>query len=56
MKRVTAPLPHEHPGFWAKLEGMGVGGMKVRAAMAMLDRWARCRTVSDPASAAGMPA
>ncbi|WP_217196130.1 PLP-dependent cysteine synthase family protein [Streptomyces buecherae] len=36
LARVTAPLPHPHPGFWAKLEGLGAGGMKARAAVAML--------------------
>ncbi|MDT3396769.1 PLP-dependent cysteine synthase family protein [Streptomyces sp. B1866] len=36
LARVTADLPSPHPGFWAKLEGLGVGGMKARAAVAML--------------------
>ncbi|MFI6735058.1 PLP-dependent cysteine synthase family protein [Nonomuraea sp. NPDC050451] len=36
LARITAPLPHPHGGFWAKLEGFGVGGMKARAAVSML--------------------
>ncbi|GAA4682095.1 S-sulfocysteine synthase CysK2 [Streptomyces chumphonensis] len=36
LARVTADLPCPQPGFWAKLEGLGVGGMKARAAVAML--------------------
>lgn len=35
--RVDAPLPRRHPGFWAKLEGLGPGSMKARAALSMLD-------------------
>ncbi|UQX05188.1 pyridoxal-phosphate dependent enzyme [Streptomyces sp. RerS4] len=34
--RIHADLPHPHPGFWAKLECLGAGGMKARAAMSML--------------------
>ncbi|WP_329082723.1 MULTISPECIES: PLP-dependent cysteine synthase family protein [unclassified Streptosporangium] len=34
--RIGTPLPHAHPGFWAKLEGLGAGGMKARAAVSML--------------------
>lgn len=34
--RVGTPLPHRHPGFWAKLEGLGPGTMKARAALSML--------------------
>ncbi|MEU3725782.1 pyridoxal-phosphate dependent enzyme [Streptomyces sp. NPDC031705] len=34
--RIHTDLPHPHPGFWAKLEGLGAGGMKARAAMSML--------------------
>ncbi|MGW0889855.1 PLP-dependent cysteine synthase family protein [Saccharopolyspora sp. NPDC002578] len=34
--RVTTPIAFEHPGFWAKLEGVAPGGMKARAAHAML--------------------
>jgi cysteine synthase len=34
--RITTPLPHPHAGFWAKLEYLGAGGMKARAAMSML--------------------
>ncbi|MEV6636288.1 PLP-dependent cysteine synthase family protein [Actinoplanes sp. NPDC051470] len=33
---VDAPLPHPHPGFWAKVECAAPGGMKARAAVAML--------------------
>lgn len=36
LARVTAELPDPQPGFWAKLEGHGVGGMKARAAVSML--------------------
>ncbi|MFE3548037.1 PLP-dependent cysteine synthase family protein [Streptomyces kronopolitis] len=36
LARVTTGLPCPHPGFWAKLEGLGAGGMKARAAVAML--------------------
>ncbi|MFT2018208.1 PLP-dependent cysteine synthase family protein [Streptomyces sp. 796.1] len=36
LARITAALPGPHPGFFAKLEGLGVGGMKARAAVAML--------------------
>ncbi len=34
--RVTAPLPVAHAGFWAKLECAAPGGMKARAAVAMV--------------------
>ncbi|MEU8995535.1 PLP-dependent cysteine synthase family protein [Streptomyces caniferus] len=36
LARVTTDLPCPHPGFWAKLEGLGAGGMKARAAVSML--------------------
>ncbi|WP_165983885.1 PLP-dependent cysteine synthase family protein [Streptomyces sp. YIM 98790] len=36
MARITVPLPRSHPGFWAKLEALGAGGLKARAAVAML--------------------
>ncbi len=36
LARVTTALPGAHPGFWAKLEGHAVGGMKARAAVSML--------------------
>lgn len=36
LARVTTPLPHAHAGFWAKLECLGAGGMKARAAVSML--------------------
>lgn len=36
LARISTPLPHPHPGFWAKLEGLGAGGMKARSAVAML--------------------
>ncbi|MFF9671016.1 PLP-dependent cysteine synthase family protein [Streptomyces eurythermus] len=36
LARITVDLPCPHPGFWAKLEALGVGGMKARAAVSML--------------------
>lgn len=36
LARVTTDLPCPQPGFWAKLEGLGVGGMKARSAVSML--------------------
>ncbi|WP_405010958.1 PLP-dependent cysteine synthase family protein [Kitasatospora sp. NBC_01539] len=36
LARINTPLPQPHPGFWAKLEGLGAGGMKARPAVAML--------------------
>ncbi|MFT4217887.1 MAG: pyridoxal-phosphate dependent enzyme [Micropruina sp.] len=33
---IDSDLPLPHPGFWAKLEAVSVGGMKARAAVAML--------------------
>ncbi|MEU9111043.1 cysteine synthase family protein [Streptomyces sp. NPDC048483] len=36
LARITADLPCPQPGFWGKLEGLGVGGMKARAAVSML--------------------
>ncbi|MFG2290937.1 PLP-dependent cysteine synthase family protein [Streptomyces sp. NPDC048595] len=36
LARITTDLPCPQPGFWGKLEGLGVGGMKARAAVAML--------------------
>ncbi|MFF3600255.1 PLP-dependent cysteine synthase family protein [Kitasatospora indigofera] len=36
LARIRTPLPHPHPGFWAKLECLGAGGMKARSAVAML--------------------
>lgn len=36
LARITTGLPLSHPGFWAKLEGHAVGGMKARAAVSML--------------------
>ncbi|MFG3188959.1 PLP-dependent cysteine synthase family protein [Streptomyces omiyaensis] len=36
LARIHTPLPHPHPGFWAKLEGLGAGGMKASAAVSML--------------------
>ncbi|WP_374201924.1 PLP-dependent cysteine synthase family protein [Actinokineospora sp. PR83] len=47
LARITTPLPHEHPGFWAKLECLGAGGMKARAAVSML-RAARTRGALRP--------
>ncbi|MFD4370426.1 PLP-dependent cysteine synthase family protein [Streptomyces sp. NPDC058486] len=34
--RIHTPLPHQHPGFWAKLECLGAGGMKARSAVSLL--------------------
>ncbi|MGW8377108.1 pyridoxal-phosphate dependent enzyme [Streptomyces sp. ODS28] len=42
LARIGVDLPHPQPGFWAKLEGLGAGGMKARAAVSML-RGARRR-------------
>lgn len=36
LARIRTDLPHRHPGFWAKLECLGAGGMKARAAVSML--------------------
>ncbi|OLR94613.1 PLP-dependent cysteine synthase family protein [Actinokineospora bangkokensis] len=36
LARITTPLPHPHPGFWAKVECLAPGGMKARAAVSML--------------------
>ena len=36
LARITVPLPVPHPGFRAKLECLGAGGMKARAAVSML--------------------
>ncbi|QRK89095.1 PLP-dependent cysteine synthase family protein [Saccharopolyspora erythraea] len=36
LARISTPLPQPHPGFWAKLECVSVGGMKARAALSML--------------------
>ncbi|MFF4229558.1 PLP-dependent cysteine synthase family protein [Streptomyces sp. NPDC001820] len=36
LARISVDLPCPQPGFWAKLEGLGVGGMKARAAVSML--------------------
>lgn len=48
--RVRSPLPYPHPGFWAKLECLSVGGMKARAAVSML-RGARQRGELRPGEA-----
>jgi cysteine synthase A len=45
--RVTTSLPRSNPGFWAKLEYLGAGGMKARAAMSMLSA-ARRRSALRP--------
>ncbi|MEU8350798.1 MULTISPECIES: PLP-dependent cysteine synthase family protein [unclassified Streptomyces] len=42
LARITVDLPCPQPGFWAKLEALGAGGMKARAAVSML-RGARQR-------------
>ncbi|WP_431046563.1 PLP-dependent cysteine synthase family protein [Streptomyces sp. P1-3] len=36
LARISCDLPCPQPGFWAKLEGLGAGGMKARAAVSML--------------------
>ncbi|MFC9328792.1 PLP-dependent cysteine synthase family protein [Kitasatospora sp. NPDC057015] len=36
LARIRTPLPHPQPGFWAKLECLGAGGMKARSAVEML--------------------
>ncbi|KJY35948.1 cysteine synthase family protein [Streptomyces sp. NRRL S-495] len=36
LARIRTPLPLPQPGFWAKLECLGAGGMKARSAVAML--------------------
>lgn len=36
LARIRTDLPHRQPGFWAKLECLGAGGMKARAAVSML--------------------
>lgn len=36
LARITTDLAGPHPGFWAKLEGLGAGGMKARPAVSML--------------------
>ncbi|MFG2294526.1 PLP-dependent cysteine synthase family protein [Streptomyces sp. NPDC048603] len=36
LARVRTELPYAHPGFWAKLECLGAGGMKARSAVSML--------------------
>lgn len=36
LARITTDLAGTHPGFWAKLEGLGAGGMKARPAVSML--------------------
>lgn len=36
LARIRTGLPHPHPGFWAKLECLGAGGMKARSAVSML--------------------
>lgn len=36
LARIAVPLPQPQPGFWAKLEHLGAGGMKARAATSML--------------------
>nr|WP_218888974.1 PLP-dependent cysteine synthase family protein [Saccharopolyspora hordei] len=45
--RIDTPLPGEHPGFWAKLEGFTPGGMKARAALSMV-QGARSRGELQP--------
>ncbi|WP_329493407.1 PLP-dependent cysteine synthase family protein [Kitasatospora herbaricolor] len=47
MARIRTALPFPQPGFWAKLEYLGAGGMKARPAVAML-RGARARGELQP--------
>ncbi|MFJ1753296.1 pyridoxal-phosphate dependent enzyme [Kitasatospora sp. NPDC088134] len=47
LARIRTPLPAPHPGFWAKLECLGAGGMKARSAVAML-RGAHARSELRP--------
>ncbi|GJF34681.1 putative pyridoxal phosphate-dependent protein CysK2 [Kitasatospora sp. NE20-6] len=47
LARIRTPLPQPHPGFWAKLECLGAGGMKARSAVAML-RGAHARGELQP--------
>ncbi|WP_156756444.1 PLP-dependent cysteine synthase family protein [Actinokineospora pegani] len=49
LARVTTPLPLPHPGFWAKVECLGAGGMKARAAVSML-RAAKAKGALRPGS------
>ncbi len=37
LARIRTELPYGHPGFWAKLECLGAGGMKARSAVSMLN-------------------
>lgn len=48
--RVGTPLPHPHPGFWAKLESVGPATMKARAALAMLQGARRRGELADGAT------
>ncbi|AUY52595.1 pyridoxal-phosphate dependent enzyme [Streptomyces sp. CB01881] len=47
LARIRTPLPDPQPGFWAKLECLGAGGMKARSAVAML-RGAHARGELQP--------
>lgn len=37
LARIRTELPYAQPGFWAKLECLGAGGMKARSAVSMLN-------------------
>ncbi|WP_027502997.1 PLP-dependent cysteine synthase family protein [Rhodococcus sp. UNC363MFTsu5.1] len=34
--RITTPVPQPHPGYFAKIESLGIGGLKARSAQSML--------------------
>lgn len=34
--RIEAPVPQRHPGYFAKIEALGFGGLKARSALSML--------------------
>lgn len=34
--RIHAPVPRRHPGYFAKIESLGLGGLKARSALSML--------------------
>lgn len=34
--RISTPVPQQHPGYFAKIEALGFGGLKARSALSML--------------------
>nr|WP_238424029.1 hypothetical protein [Rhodococcus ruber] len=34
--RILTPVPTRHPGYFAKIEALGLGGLKARSALSML--------------------